>query len=180
MALGSLLRHSPVETITWNAADASLGGAASVPLVAIVWLCVRSGWRPLQEILRLVEEIIRPLFLSCRLWELAVIAAVAGLGEEMLFRGVIQNVIADQFVEPVGTVVGWITAALVFGVLHWVTPTYAVLASLIGLYLGWLWIATGNLLVPAIVHALYDFWALVYLVRSRRHPAESNGVGTEV
>jgi hypothetical protein len=85
----------------------------------------------------------------------------------MLFRGVIQNAIADQFVDPVGVAAGWIAASLLFGLLHWVTLSYAVLATLIGLYLGGLWIVTGNLLVPAVVHALYDFWALVYLVRFR-------------
>ena len=171
VALGSLFRHPPVDAISWNLHDASIGGIAVLPLVIVVWLCIRSGWKPFQDMLRLVDEVVLPLFQPCRIWELAAIAALAGLGEEMLFRGVIQNVVADQFVEPLGTAVGWIAAALVFGLLHWVTPTYAVLASVIGLYLGWLWIATGNLLVPAVVHALYDFWALIYLVRFRRPPA---------
>ena len=171
VALGSLLRHPPVEAIAWNLDDASIGGIAVLPLVLIVWLCVRSGWKPFQDMLRLVDEVVLPLFQPCRLWELAAIAAFAGLGEEMLFRGVIQNVIADQFIEPIGATIGCLGAALLFGLLHWATPAYAVLASLIGLYLGWLWIATGNLLVPAVVHALYDFWALVYLVRFRHSRA---------
>ena len=36
---------------------------------------------------------------------------------------------------------------------------------LIGAYLGLLWLLSRNLLAPMITHALYDFGALVYLVR---------------
>jgi membrane protease YdiL (CAAX protease family) len=45
---------------------------------------------------------------------------------------------------------------------------YLVLAGLIGLYLGGIWLATGNLLVPIIAHAMYDFVALVYFVKTRK------------
>ena len=54
-----------------------------------------------------------------------------------------------------------------FGLAHSVTRTYAILATIIGLYFGWLWLATGNLLVPITTHAVYDFLALVYFVRIR-------------
>jgi len=58
-------------------------------------------------------------------------------------------------------------AAVLFGLLHFITPTYAVLAGLIGLYLGALWLATGNLLTPIVTHGTYDLLALVYLARVR-------------
>jgi hypothetical protein len=54
-----------------------------------------------------------------------------------------------------------------FGLAHFISLMYAVLAALIGLYLGILFIAFDNLAVPVIVHALYDFVALTYLVRMR-------------
>ena len=63
--------------------------------------------------------------------------------------------------------VGLIAGGVLFGLAHCITPTYALLAGLIGLYLGWLWIATGNLLVPITTHAVYVFLALVYLIRIR-------------
>jgi membrane protease YdiL (CAAX protease family) len=59
---------------------------------------------------------------------------------------------------------------VLFGLLHLVTPTYAVLAALMGGYLGWLYVRTGNLLVAIIVHALYDFFALSYFVKGRAGP----------
>ena len=58
-----------------------------------------------------------------------------------------------------------VAASFVFGCFHPLSATYAVLAALIGLYLGLLLIFTGNLLAPALAHGLYDFIALVCLVR---------------
>jgi uncharacterized protein len=171
VALGAMLGHPPAETIEWTLHGAILGVAYTLPLVVLIWLCIRSGWSPIRNLLHLVDDVVTPWFRDCRIWEFAVIALFAGLGEEMLFRGVIQAAIAEQFVEPTGTAIGLIAASVLFGLLHWATATYAALAALIGLYLGGLWLATGNLLVPAVVHALYDFWALVYLVRYRNRTA---------
>ena len=61
-----------------------------------------------------------------------------------------------------------VSVAIVFGLLHAVNAAYAVLAALMGLYLGWLWMATGNLAVPIVAHAVYDFLALVYILNRRR------------
>jgi uncharacterized protein len=65
-----------------------------------------------------------------------------------------------------------LTAAL-FGVAHWVTPTYALLAGLVGAYLGLVLLLSGNLLVPIVAHALYDVVALALLVRLKPAPASS-------
>jgi hypothetical protein len=56
-------------------------------------------------------------------------------------------------------------AALLFGVAHWLTMSYAVFATLIGVYLGILFLFTENLLAPIVTHALYDVVALSVLVR---------------
>ena len=57
-----------------------------------------------------------------------------------------------------------IVLSLLFGLAHALTRTYAVLATLVGFYLGFLFWLTGNLLAPILAHAVYDFVALVYLV----------------
>ncbi|MEI6785094.1 MAG: CPBP family glutamic-type intramembrane protease [Verrucomicrobiota bacterium] len=46
--------------------------------------------------------------------------------------------------------------------------TYAIVAALLGVYLGLLWMWTGNLLTPMITHAVYDFATLVYFLRIYR------------
>jgi membrane protease YdiL (CAAX protease family) len=57
--------------------------------------------------------------------------------------------------------------SVLFGIMHWISRAYAVFATILGFYLGWLWIASGNLLVPIVAHGLYDFVALVYVVKMR-------------
>src|SRR5262249_40898930 len=94
--------------------------------------------------------------------DLAVISLVAGFGEEMLFRGVMQGVLGRWL----GAGYGLTIAAVAFGLLHLITPTYALLATLCGVYFGGLILLTENLLVVIVPHALYDFLALLYLVRS--------------
>jgi hypothetical protein len=47
------------------------------------------------------------------------------------------------------------------------TPTYAALATLIGLYMGVLLVVSGGILAPIVAHAAYDFVALWYLVKLR-------------
>jgi membrane protease YdiL (CAAX protease family) len=67
-----------------------------------------------------------------------------------------------------GIVVGLVVASLLFALMHPMTATYAMVAGVISLYLGWIWLLTGNLLVPITAHAFYDFVVLIYLVRFRK------------
>ena len=55
-----------------------------------------------------------------------------------------------------------------FGLGHHMTSAYAILAGLLGLYLGLLLMVFDNLLVVMLVHGLYDFAALVYLVQKQK------------
>jgi hypothetical protein len=94
------------------------------------------------------------------------ISLMAGIGEEALFRGVIQTALAGRL--PVWSAIA-ITAVL-FGVVHWATAIYALLAGLIGAYLGLLYHLTDNLLAPIVTHALYDLAALSALARMKPAP----------
>jgi membrane protease YdiL (CAAX protease family) len=85
------------------------------------------------------------------------------MGEELLFRGVVQN-ISQEWLGPLG---GLALASVLFGLVHPLTRAYFVAASVIGVYLGWLWLATDNLLVPIIAHGLYDF-VILMVIRLRR------------
>merc|ERR1712238_397172 len=53
-------------------------------------------------------------------------------------------------------------ASIIFGLLHAVTPLYAFLAALASVYFGWLYLITGNLAIPIVTHAFYDWAALLY------------------
>lgn len=163
LAVGWFLPTPPWRQIHWTWQAAAEGAAAAVPLLAAM-LALRSvSIGPFGRLNRLVDQLIVPLFTGCRIVDFAVIAIVAGFGEELLFRGVIQAALANWLDVTAAIAI----ASLLFGAAHVITPTYAVLAALIGAYLGWLKIYSADLLAPIVTHAVYDFAALVYLTRGK-------------
>ena len=175
VGLGWLLGCGPLDRIEWTVAELGLGAVAALPMLGLLGVCVRVPWRPFRDLMRVVDEQLAPMFRHCRVLELAVISLLAGVGEEMLFRGVIQEAVAGRVDASLGPWVGLAVASVLFGLAHLITPTYAVLAGLMGVYFGWLWIDTGNLLVPITAHAVYDFLAIWYLAKIR---LPSPGVAT--
>ena len=173
VGLGAWLDRPPWEMIRWTREGAAWGAAAGLPLIAGLLVLVRVSWGPVRGLVRASEELVTPLFRQCRLAELAIISAFAGLGEEMLFRGVVQVTITEWFGGTVGIWIGILAAAVAFGLFHPITTNYAILAGAIGVYLGWIFAATENLLVPVVAHGVYDFAALVYLVRLRGDSTET-------
>jgi uncharacterized protein len=65
-----------------------------------------------------------------------------------------------------------VLSSLLFGLFHPISLTYMIIASILGLYLGTVMLVGENLLTVMVVHALYDFAALGYLLRIR--PALEN------
>jgi uncharacterized protein len=147
----------------WSVRDLFLGIAATAPLLFGFVLLMKATLPALRRIQAFLETGIRPAMRHWTVPQVAVISLLAGLCEETLFRGVLQG----AFTEWLGQGPALVVAAAVFGVCHWITRTYALLAALVGLYLGGLWLWTGNLLVPIVAHALYDFVALIWILRRR-------------
>jgi membrane protease YdiL (CAAX protease family) len=160
--LGWMVGQPPVEGLFWTTAGALWGIAAAVPLIAAFFVLHTWPVGPLRRIRRFGDEVIRPLLAPCTTMDLVGISLLAGVGEEMLFRGVLQAGGVRWFGSVPAAVA---VASLVFGLLHAITLTYALLAALAGAYLGLVWLATDNLLVPIVAHALYDFVVLLWLLR---------------
>src|SRR4051812_17096358 len=154
-ALGRALGVSPWATLHWEAGGLARGIVATLPMLPILRLGLQSNWRPPARIRAFIDEVIRPLLRPCSPAELALLALAAGVGEEALFRGVIQGALG----RAIGPGAGLAVASLLFGLLHPITPAYVLLAAGLGAYLGWIWTASGNLLVVIVAHALYDWLA---------------------
>lgn len=84
---------------------------------------------------------------------------IIGPAEELLFRNIIQKSLYDYF--PAGSAI--VVTSLLFGVVH--IPAYGgspqavipvVAVFVLSLLLGWIYHRTGNILVPAIIHGLYN------------------------
>src|SRR4051794_13721906 len=90
LLLGWLLGHPPLERFVWSAQDAVWGAVAAVPLIGLFLAMLRWPVGPLAKVKAFCEEDVVPLFNESYWSELALISLSAGVGEEMLFRGVLQ------------------------------------------------------------------------------------------
>jgi membrane protease YdiL (CAAX protease family) len=141
------------------------GAAAALPLLGILVALDRHPRDPLRELRRLTDEILPALFRGASGPELLAVSVAAGVGEELLFRGLVQHGISG--LPWASGYWGWAVASLLFGAAHPITLRYACAAAVVGGYLGALQIATGSVLAPIAAHAAYDWGALSYLLSRR-------------
>lgn len=90
----------------------------------------------------------------CRWYDLAVLAILVGIIEELMFRGFL-----EQWLARWDPIFAFVVANIIFGLLHAISPLYAILAATLGCILSLLtwWVGDFNLLRPIVAHALYDF-----------------------
>lgn len=147
--------------VTWLAVARGL--AACAPMLFCLIAISYSTWRPLVQLRKQVEILVRELFADTSWLELALICIAAGLGEELLFRGALQPWLARWTSPTIAIVV----VGLLFGLAHSLSVTYFVVATLIGCYFGWLTEAYDDLIAPIVAHAVYDFVALLFIRRNQ-------------
>lgn len=139
----------------FTAENLLLGLLAAVP-VAILILLATFGpiskiaiiEQSMEKITSRLRRILGSTVVSLTAVDIMLLSAAAGIGEELFFRGMLQSYI------------GVVAAAVVFGLLHALTPAYFVLATVIGIYFGFVYESTNNLLIPMVGHAVYDIFAL--------------------
>lgn len=164
--VGSLVfRVGLLASVKLTVADALIGAAGAGPLFVLFLFVLNARGGPLREIRLFLDTVVRTAFGSWSVPNIAVVSILAGLAEESLFRGLIQAGLESEIGKPFALLV----ASAIFGLCHAVNRPYAAVAGAIGLYLGVIFLATGNLLAPIVTHALYDFVALLYFLRL--HPA---------
>lgn len=157
--------HAAAERGGAPARDILLGLLVGGGLVAVSQgLTSRTGWG--QRLARALGQSLGSLKVSHAL----VLAAVSGLGEEMLFRGALQPT------------VGWGLASLCFGIVHFVPRReflpWTLFAIVAGGILGGLVLFTGNLLASVVAHALINGINLPMLIRDHG-PGRSPTPGAE-
>ncbi len=163
LVLGNLFGQDPFSKFAWEPRALSDGALAALPMVLLLLAGLRWPYGPLARIKEIFDETIAPLLHGRPTSDLVLLALAAGIGEELLFRGVIQGALEHQCGVPLSLFL----TAVFFGALHPISLTYIVIAGLLGAYLGAVWIGTGNLLTVMVAHALYDFIALLLLLRRK-------------
>ncbi len=81
-------------------------------------------------------------------WTLLTVVVMAPIFEELLFRGVLLESLRLRY----GVVTAWVLSSFLFGLVH-LHPTIAVNAMIMGLVLGFIYIATRSLWASVALHA---------------------------
>jgi membrane protease YdiL (CAAX protease family) len=155
-ALARWLEVSPGKHLQVTTGSVIWGLLATIPLLLVLWWMLTSTATPIRNLVDLVTAQVGPLVARCTLLQLGSLAAVAGISEEVLFRGVIQPGLSPWLTQSGALVAG----SLIFGVVHAASSVYALFATLMGLYLGALFLLQGSLIPPILAHGLYDLVAL--------------------
>jgi len=169
---GWLLRLPLWEVVEWDLSALGAAALATVPMLLLLPIVRYMPGRVFRELRHLMTQMIAPLFRAATIGEMAMISCVAGIGEEAFFRGIVQRGLATLLGTPdnlargdLATILAIFAAAVLFGLAHPLSRIYVILTAILGVYLGILFALTGNLVVPMVAHGLYDFVAVVYLVR---------------
>jgi membrane protease YdiL (CAAX protease family) len=162
---------NPTLWLQWRSEDFVLGLAATLPMLALLAICMLSRSSGMLQIRKFLRETIGVFLARCRLIDLILLALLAGVCEEIFFRGFLY-----AWVSAWNPVLAVMLTNLLFGLAHAVTPVYAMLAAFLGLYLTALVASdsTPNLLIPITAHTLYDLVAFYVIIRDcRRHEQQS-------
>jgi membrane protease YdiL (CAAX protease family) len=150
------------------------GLLATLAMLLIFWLLVNSNLPQLRRLREQVQWLVNEMFPAATAAEFAMIATLAGVGEELLFRGVLQTKLAEWTTPTLGLLL----ASLLFGLAHALSKLYFAFAVAVGAFLGWLALEYNDLVGPMVAHGLYDFLALLYLARSARLRGPENTPST--
>ncbi|MDD5460741.1 MAG: CPBP family intramembrane metalloprotease [Methylococcales bacterium] len=164
--LGWIAGIDPFEKLHFSEAAIAYGIIGTAPLFLMFLALEQMQGESVVKIRKLLLQTLGPGLHRYHWSDLFMLAAIAGIAEELLFRGVIQPWMESSW----GMAAGLIGSNIIFGLVHAVTPLYAVLAAFVGIYLGLSLDYGGdrNLLTPVIIHGLYDFLAFVALMRAYR------------
>jgi len=166
MILGWFSGVNPFGNLHFSETAIAYGLLGTAPLFLMYLALQHIQVESVVKIRKLLLETLGPGLQPYHWTDLFILAAIAGISEEIVFRGVIQPWMESSW----GIMAALIGSNIVFGLAHALTPLYAVLAAFVGIYLGLSLDFGGerNLLTPVIIHGLYDFLAFIALIRAYR------------
>ncbi len=155
--VGHTLGLSPAKSVRWEMTGLVGGLLAVLPMLAVYHYS--PGLR------QLASDSLGQSLARCRWYDLVMLAVLAGVGEELLFRGMLY-----EGLLPLNLWVAVIVSNVAFGMLHALSWNYFVTTTTIGLGMHLLAGISEprNLLAPMVAHSVYDLVAFFLLRREYR------------
>jgi len=164
--LGWIADIDPFADLYFSENAVIYGLFGTLPLMLMFMTLEYMSHAPVKKIRQLLLDTLGPSMHRYNWADLLILAAIAGISEEVLFRGVLQPWMENSW----GMTAGLIASSILFGLVHAITPLYAILATAVSIYLG-LFLDYGgerNLLTPIVIHSAYDFLAFLVIMRAYR------------
>lgn len=159
VALGGLLYYRRVRGGRGRWARFSTRGLNPALLLwAFVMMCAVGV--VLEPLLALLPEL--QINVGRGFWTILSLVLFAPVFEELICRGVVLGSLRSRY----GVTIAWLVSSLFFGILHG-QPVQVVNAFVVGLVLGYVYIATDSLWAAMILHALNN--AVAYLALATGH-----------
>lgn len=159
--LGWIVGIDPLAALSDEYTAVAIGLAGVLPMLLLLWWGLQNPGTAMGRATGEARQFVHQFFSGIGPGGFLLVSLLAGLCEEALFRGLLQVFITGHS----SVMIGLIAASVLFGLAHAVSLAYAVAATVIGVYLGAMFIYTGSLTAPVICHAVYDFIALLWLSR---------------
>lgn len=133
--------------------------AAAITYVLVFWL-TSCQWLDNSD-MRKAYKLLIDVFENLTWPQIVLLSMSAGIGEELLFRGLLQT-----WLISVGNPFwGIAVASLIFGFLHYLNTTYVLLTFLLGGLFGIVYYVTDSLLLVVVAHTVYDIIAFGVIVK---------------
>ncbi len=157
---------------SWDLLLPFLGGF--LPAAGVAMLLLRKGGdRLLKGMVKMVGAML-PVTVAERSW-FAGLSVGAGISEELVFRGFLLYYIAANL-PGLGILQRVALASILFGVCHFYQGWQGVLGTtILGAVLAGIYVATGSLLLPIILHALIDLRILLIVTPKRLQALQADG-----
>lgn len=122
------------------------------------------------EITNFLNEAIIPLCKSLDLFSALIISILAGVCEELFFRGLLLTFISDYC----GIYFAILTSSILFSVLHFIGrlkkyKTIVLIYTFIGIYFALIVAITDNILIAILTHTIYDFIAINWFKKLKQY-----------
>ncbi len=153
--LGDWTPAGKLGALVWPAGVAL--GAAIYALSYLLSTSPRLLTASMKELLQTLHN----LFQNLTWPQIVILSLLAGIGEELLIRGVLQSWLTGVTTPAAGI----IAASLIFGLLHYMTKTYVLLTFVLGLMFGVAFHLSDSILLVMVAHTVYDIFAFAMIVK---------------
>jgi len=127
---------------------------------ALIYWLTSHAWLNTHEMRWLNTQLVG-LFKNLTWPQIIVLSICAGVGEELLFRGLLQTWLVAKL-NPLWGILG---ASVIFGLMHYLNATYIFLTFVLGCLFGIAYYLTDSLLLVMAAHAAYDVIAFGVIVK---------------